>query len=52
MKILKFYVKEVDIGFLDVLINNRESKTSKFMRKMRKKWKNFLDWHHFIIYNS
>jgi hypothetical protein len=52
MKLLRFYVKEVDIGFLNVLIKNRESKTSEFMRKMMKKWKNFLDWHHFNKYYS
>ena len=52
MKMLKFYAKEVDIGFLDVFINHILIKSPFFMGKMMKKWKNFLEYHHFIIYNS
>jgi len=52
MKILRFYVKEVVIGFLDAFINHDSIKSLFVRRKMRKKWKNFLDWYHFINYNS
>ncbi len=43
MKMLKFNVKEVDIGFLDAFINQLLIKSAFFMRKMLKKWKNFLE---------
>ncbi len=52
MKILRFYAKGVDIGFLIVLINCKIIEISFIMRKMKKKWKNFLEQQHYIIYNS
>ena len=52
MKISRLYVKEVVIGFLDAFISYDLIKSSFVMRKMGKKWKNFLDWYHFISYNS
>jgi len=41
MKILRFYAKEVDIGFLIVLINFKLIEISFIMRKMIKKGKIF-----------
>ncbi len=52
MNISRFYAKEVVTGFLDAFINHDSINSSFVMRKMRKKWKNFLDWYHFINYNS